>query len=703
MFDTPITCAVIGRTRHKMMQAEIAEAAKQGAKLIELRMDFLARSPDYKRLLDKRPCPMIATFRRQADGGRWTGTEEQRLMLIRQAVVAGFDYIDLESDIIEKIPRFGNVKRIVSYHNIQETPEKLELIYQQMCQEDADIVKISVTAQHPADNLRVLALLKNAPKPTVAVCMGDLGTCSRLLSLKLGAPFTYGAFNRERQIAPGILAFKELQTTYNVERINAQTRVIGVVGDPIGHSLSPLIHNAALQHLGINALYLPFRVPRGELGPFLKALQEFPVDGYSVTIPHKEAAAKLALLREGSVTAMGAANTLLATSAGFCAANTDAQAAFDSLRAHLPMGPDGFRVALDSRRVMILGAGGVARAVAYALRQENVAFVITNRTEDRGQALADEMGCLFVEWSARHNVECDTVINCTSVGMHPNVDESPLHHSFLNPELMVFDTIYTPETTLLIREARERGCHVLTGVDMFVRQAALQFELFTGRDAPLDVMTARLRKALSPLTAGSAASEPIMEDTAEIPSPVPPAIIEEASPVTRSRLLFLIGYRGAGKTTVAQLLAGKLGWNWVDADALLEERAGRSIREIFATDGEAAFRAMESTLLDELSGLEDYVIATGGGAVMSEENRARLTKGLVVWLKAPADLLWQRMQADPTTSEQRPDLAQGGLTEVEELLAARAPTYEACQHFTADAEPMPEEVADAILAWFRQG
>src|SRR5688572_6008729 len=177
----PIACVVIGRTRHRMMQAEIQEAAKQGAKLIELRLDFLAKVPDFKRLLDNRPCPMIATFRRPVDGGRWTGTEEQRLKLLRHAIVAGFDFIDLEIDVIHQIPRFGKVQRIVSYHNIQGMPEKLELIHQQMCEEDADIVKICVTAQQAADNLRVLALLKNPPKPTVAFCMGDVGTCSRLL------------------------------------------------------------------------------------------------------------------------------------------------------------------------------------------------------------------------------------------------------------------------------------------------------------------------------------------------------------------------------------------------------------------------------------------------------------------------------------------------------------------------------------------
>src|SRR5262245_38124851 len=185
----PVVCAVIGRTRHKMMQAEIQEAAKQGAKLIELRLDFLAKAPDFKRLLHNRPCPLIATFRRPEDGGRWNGPEEQRLMLMRQAVVAGFDYIDVEVDIADQIARFGSTKRIVSYHNLREVPEKLELIYEQMCEEDADLVKVSVTAQQVTDNIRVLNLLKKPPKPTVALCMGDLGTCSRILGLRLGMPF----------------------------------------------------------------------------------------------------------------------------------------------------------------------------------------------------------------------------------------------------------------------------------------------------------------------------------------------------------------------------------------------------------------------------------------------------------------------------------------------------------------------------------
>jgi 3-dehydroquinate dehydratase / shikimate dehydrogenase len=496
---TPIACAVIGRTRHKMMQAEIVEAAKQGAKMIELRLDFLAKAPDFKRLLEKRACPMIATFRRPEDGGRWSGTEDERLTLMRQAIVAGFDYIDIEVDIADRIPRFGAVKRIISYHNLREVPDRLELIYEQMCEEDADIVKIAVTAQQTSDNVRVLKLLKNPRKPTVAFCMGDIGTCSRLLGLRMGMPYTYGAFNRERQIAPGILAFQDLQKIYQIEKITPETKVFGVVGDPVSHSFSPLIHNAAMRRVGLNAIYLPFRVPRGDLGPFVTTFRDFQVQGYSVTIPHKEAAAKLALEKDAAVETMAAANTLLTTAAGFKAVNTDAQAALDSLRANLPIGADNRISELAHRFVLIMGAGGVARAIAHGLKREGTPVLITNRTEERGQKLAAEIGCRFVDWAARHNTICDTLINCTSVGMHPNLDESPIHNSFLKPGLFVFDTIYTPETTMLIREARSRGCHVLTGVDMFVRQAGLQFKLFTGEDPPLELMTSLVRRALSPV------------------------------------------------------------------------------------------------------------------------------------------------------------------------------------------------------------
>jgi 3-dehydroquinate dehydratase/shikimate dehydrogenase len=499
-------CVVIGRTRHKMILAEMQEAVKRGAQLIELRLDFLAKTPDFKRLLAGRPCPLIATVRRPEDGGRWSGTEEARLMLLRHAVVAGFDWVDLETDVADQIRRFKDVKRIVSYHNLSEVPGDLEEIYQHMCTQDADVVKVCVTAQNPTDNLRVLNLLKNPPRPTVAFCMGDLGFFSRILSAKFGSPFTYGAFNKEYRIAPGIPSFDELQHVYQFERITPETAIFGVIGDPIAHSLSPLIHNAAFRSVGLNCVYLPFRVPRGQLGTFLKEFDKLHVRGYSVTIPQKEAAAQVCHQRDEAVTLTRSANTLVRIREGFAAYSTDYQAALDSLQAALPRD-----MILEKRIVLILGAGGVARAVAHALHRAGALVTITNRTTDRGQKLAEEVGGRFVDWQARHSMLCDVLVNCTSVGMHPNVDESPVHGSYLRPGMVVMDTVYTPETTLLVKEARGRACHVQTGVDMFVRQAAHQFRLFTGREPPLELMRKLVKRALSPV------SLPVEEEEAAPP------------------------------------------------------------------------------------------------------------------------------------------------------------------------------------------
>ncbi len=499
----PTICVVIARTRHKMIQAEIQAAARLGARLIEVRLDFIAKQPDFQRLLANKPCPLIATVRRGDDGGRFAGTEAERLVLLRQAIVAGFDWVDLETDVIDGIKRFGKTKRIVSYHNLREVPADLDKIYQRMCQQDADIVKLSVTAHQTAHNLRLLQFLKNPPKPTIAICTGDLGVCSRVLSAKLGSPFTYAAFNRERTVESGMPLFHDLQNVYRYEQLNANTEVLGVIGDPVGHNLSPLIHNAALAHHGINAVYLPFRVPRGDLATFLKTFEQIPVAGYSVTVPHKEEAAALASWQDDMVQLIGAANTLVRSPTGWRAYNTDAQAAFEAIEANLPIQPDGSILALASSSVLILGAGGIARAIAFMLQRMGCNVSICNRTPERGHDLAQAVGCRVVEWEARHNVLCDILVNCTSVGMHPHVDDMPVHASFLTSNLTVFDVICNPETTMLIREAMARGCNVLTGVGLFIRQAGLQFKLFTGLEPPLELMIDLARKALSPVRLGA--------------------------------------------------------------------------------------------------------------------------------------------------------------------------------------------------------
>jgi 3-dehydroquinate dehydratase/shikimate dehydrogenase len=521
---------VIARTRHKMIQAELKFAGDQGATFIELRLDYLTKAVEFKRLAPyKLPGQQwVCTLRRPQDGGRWAGSEDERLTVIRQAIVSGvFDWVDLEYDVADKVRRFGPVKRIVSYHNLEETPANLAEVYETMLTRDADVYKVVTTAHHPNDCARVLELQKTAPKPTVAFCMSDLGFPTRFVALKYGAPWTYAGFNRDRTVASGMPSYQDVRTVYHARQVGPNTKFYGLLGDPVAHSLSPVLHNALFRKFEIDALYVPFRVPKGQVPAAAAKYGAIPVSGYSVTIPHKEAAAQMADQdADETVARTGAANTLVRQEDGeFRAYNTDADAALESLRAAIAERPEGERTQFNQLFVLVLGAGGAARAVAHALSKAGAHLTITSRTADRAEALASEVRCKTLDWHARHSaMHCNVVVNCTPVGMHPNTGESPLAAGFLRPGLTVFDTIYTPENTLLVNDARARGCQVVTGVDMFVRQAARQFELFTGIAPPVEPMRELLRRAMSAVTALSDSSalssldepkpaEPTGEDT----------------------------------------------------------------------------------------------------------------------------------------------------------------------------------------------
>ncbi len=262
-------CVSIARGRHRHVIAEHRHLVEQGAKLVELRVDYLEGQVNLKRLLVDRPSPVVITCRREQDGGKFKGSEAARLMLLRTAVAEGADYVDLEEDIITSIPRYGKTQRIVSLHDFRKMPEDLEAIHARLSALDADIVKLAVTANQPHDNLRMLTLVQQSRIPTVGLCMGDMGTPSRILAGRFGAPFTFATFHHERTLAPGQLSYAQMTEIYHYEQVNAETAIYAVIGDPVGQSLSPVIHNAALRKENINAVYLPFRVPREHLGRFI--------------------------------------------------------------------------------------------------------------------------------------------------------------------------------------------------------------------------------------------------------------------------------------------------------------------------------------------------------------------------------------------------------------------------------------------------
>jgi 3-dehydroquinate dehydratase / shikimate dehydrogenase len=493
-------CVSIGRGRHRHMIAEHKHLVSQGARLVELRLDYINGKINLKRLMNERPCPIIMTIRRDVDGGKWRGTEQERHMLLRAAIVDGVDWVDLEEDTAKAIRRYGKTKRIVSYHDFRQTPDDLPAIHARLAALDPDVVKITTMANSPHDNLRMMQLVQSAKVPTVGMCMGDLGMPTRILCGRFGSPFTYASFHQERLMAPGQLSFEQMANIYHYDSIGAGTMVLGVIADPIGHSLSPLIHNIALKAAGINAVYVPFRVPAEHLDQFLDSAPQWGIHGLSVTIPHKEAVVKRLKKFDPSVKGIGAANTLVFEGDEVAGYNTDFRSAIESLERGvlaIQKGAPGEN-GLAGKTALILGAGGAARAMAYGLKRHEANAVVTSRTLKRAQQLAQSQGVDCIDWANRHGISPDIVINCSPVGMHPNVDESPYDKSRLREGMVVFDMVYNPENTLLIKDARAAGCGVVTGVEMFVRQAMLQFKLFTGQEAPAELMRDTLKRAIGP-------------------------------------------------------------------------------------------------------------------------------------------------------------------------------------------------------------
>ena len=498
-------CVSIARSHPTRMRAEHEALAKAGAKLVELRLDWLKGPVDVAALIADRPTPVVLTCRRKEDGGRWSGSEEDRVALLRQAILAGPEFVDLEGDLAPRVPRFGKTRRVVSHHDLDGTPgtNDLRTLHAKLAKADADVVKLVTTATEVADNARVLAAARGSKVPTIAFCMGELGLASRVATCARGAPWTYASFSPERTLAPGMPDFETMRRAYRAHRVKRGTRLFAVLGDPVAHSLSPHLHNAAFRAAGVDACYLPVRVPAEEFPEAVAALAAIGFEGFSVTIPHKTAALKLAKSATEAATKIGAANTLVRDRdaegsdgrPAWQAENTDHDAALASIvNAVRKEDPD---ATLAGRRALVLGSGGVARAVVAALAGADCLVTVAGRTEAKVKELVATFGGIAQTWPNRGTGPADVIVNCTPVGMWPDMDVSPLPENRFPQQAVVFDTIYNPRRTLFLKEAESRDCRTVGGAEMFVRQAEAQFALFTGKPAPDGVMDAALRDAMA--------------------------------------------------------------------------------------------------------------------------------------------------------------------------------------------------------------
>lgn len=483
----PLTCPTIDE-----MAAGILAAASAGADLIECRLDYLETPPtpaELDKLLADSPVEIIATNRPTDQGGHFTGSEADRLAILTAAATAGAKLIDIERGVSSG--DWPDAKIIHSHHDFDRCPDDLGTIVDELAATSADIPKVAFMPAGPDEALVALDIIRQTPKPTIALAMGEAGLLSRILARKVGAFGTFASLSAGAGSAPGQPTISELIDLYRWESISATTNVFGVIGCPVGHSMSPAIHNAAFDATGYDGVYLPILIQPGgdNFNRFIDGLLDRPWLGWrglSVTLPHKENA--LACVGGDNCDELsrriGAINTITIDPDGTLRGdNSDYAGAIDALCNKMQIAREG----LAERAVAVLGAGGAARAIVAALCYYGAETTVHNRTLSRAETLAEEFGCKFAAIDKASSTEAQIIINCTSVGMHPNTGATPL--PAIPPSVeVVFDTIYNPLETLLLADAKKANCLLVSGLDMFVNQAVTQFELWTGQPAPRDVM-----------------------------------------------------------------------------------------------------------------------------------------------------------------------------------------------------------------------
>jgi 3-dehydroquinate dehydratase / shikimate dehydrogenase len=477
-----ICIPIVGPTMTKAQ--EQIESALATADTLELRLDLI-ESVDLNALLNSATLPVIVTNRSKHDGGQYKGSDEDRLKLLRDALQCGADYVDIEVSTPRKylqqfLEESDSSKIILSYHDFSHTPEDLNLLYETMCEMPGGIVKIVTYARDLSDNLKMFDLLKRAKQENqklIGLCMGDLGEISRVLSPLFGGYLTFGSLETGQESAPGQVPAKTLKDIYRVNAEHADFKIFGVIGNPVSKSMGYLVHNRAFHEEGTPDIYVSFLVDNVE--KFFNSFENF-FSGLSVTMPAKEEIIPLLNSVNETARKIGAVNTVVKEGTDWVGYNTDCSGAIAALE---------IDTTLKGKNVLILGSGGTAKAIGFGVKEKGGKLTVTyNKNKERGEILAKELDCELVHARDAGTRAIDVLINCSPVGMSPNITESPFLKRDFKKDMVVFDSVYNPLETRLLREAKAAGCTVIPGYELFINQAARQFELWTGQPAPIDSM-----------------------------------------------------------------------------------------------------------------------------------------------------------------------------------------------------------------------
>jgi 3-dehydroquinate dehydratase/shikimate dehydrogenase len=404
-------------------------------------------------------------------------------MILLEAVKRGYDYVDVEfrSQYHDVMVEKAGSGLIVSYHDLQGMPDNLPSLYDRMCAAGADIVKIVITPQSITDVGRLMTFAQRVAKdggpPLVALAMGPLGVLTRLLAGRYDAPFTFASAAVGRESAPGQIPLADMAGLYRVREVKPSTRVYGILGRNISHSLSPVIHNTAFRARKLDAVYVPLEAEA--LEPFMDALPFLNLSGFSVTAPYKVEILPYLSAIDELANVCGSVNTVAVREDGRYGSSTDGAGVLTPLRK---------RIDVKAKNIVIVGAGGAARAAAFALRRKGAFVTILARDPDKAAAVAALVGCGSGALAAIGDQRWDVLINATPIGGMASVRETPVPPEMHRRGSIVFDMVYVPQETRLLREARTAGGQTIGGLEMLLAQAVGQYETWTSTEAPYDVM-----------------------------------------------------------------------------------------------------------------------------------------------------------------------------------------------------------------------
>ncbi|MGI8742800.1 MAG: shikimate dehydrogenase [Bryobacteraceae bacterium] len=493
--NLPRVCIALGFADVEKLIEHARRELEAGESFFEFRLDYLAApeqgiAPMSEFLKAHPDCTILATCRRHQNQGRFNGSIEDQVRILSGASEAGARAVDIEIESAEQATARleclrGRGYLVLSYHNFQTTPST-EGVLRRMMKIPADVYKIVTTARKPTDNLRVLGLTRSHPRaPVVVLAMGEAGLPTRVLSTAMGGLFTYAAPMSAEGTASGQVSARVLRHLYRLEKFSKAAKIYGVVADPVRHSISPAVHNRAFQARRIDAVYLPFLVKPVQLKDFFVLADKLPVAGFSVTIPHKQKVLRYLDIIDPLARRIGAVNTVWKKAGKWRGTNTDAEAVIKPL---------GRQIRLAKSTILLAGNGGAARSAAYALIDAGAKVSIVGRNPDRVRSLAKICGAEPLLREQAESRMFDALVHATPMGMYPHSDECFFPDKI--PAKMVFDMVYNPIETLLMRKAVDQGGAVISGTQMFLEQAAQQFEIWTGETAPRAVMDKAALEAL---------------------------------------------------------------------------------------------------------------------------------------------------------------------------------------------------------------